>query len=61
MSRVRSRNRSEELELGLEFFSRMHDLHEDWLIRRNSVSGVASPDQVGIHTVHWSLVSSRVS
>ena len=51
MSRVQSRNRSEELELGLEFFSRMHELHEDWLIKRSSVSGVASPAQVW---GHWS-------
>ena len=49
MSRVQSRNRSEELELGLEFFSRMHELHEDWLIKRSSVSGVASPAQVWVH------------
>merc|ERR1719154_123630 len=43
MSRVRSRNRKEELEIPAEFFQNIHQLHEDWLIKRNSSAGVATP------------------
>ena len=36
MERVRGRQRQEEQEIPLEFFLRMHQLHEDWLIYSNS-------------------------
>jgi len=41
--RVMSRNREEELEIPSSFFQRMHQLHEDWLIHRNSSSKVTAP------------------
>ena len=43
MSRVKSRNRQEEMEIPAEFFYNIHHLHEDWLIRRNSSAGVVTP------------------
>ena len=46
MTRVRGRQREEEQEIPLEFFKRMHDLHEDWLIYRNSTPTVGPPPQV---------------
>ena len=45
LTRVRGRQRSEEQEIQLEFFKRMHGLHEDWLINKNSTM-VRPPPQV---------------
>ena len=45
LTRVRGRQRSEEQEIQLEFFKRMHSLHQDWLINKNS-STVVPPPQV---------------
>ena len=45
LTRVRGRQRSEEQEIQLEFFKKMHRLHQDWLIHRNS-SMVVPPPQV---------------
>jgi len=45
LTRVRGRQRSEEQQIQLEFFTKMHRLHEDWLIYRNS-STVVPPPQV---------------
>jgi len=36
MSRVKSRSRQEEEAIPLEYYQRMHQLHEDWLIHKNS-------------------------
>ena len=46
MSRVRGRQRKEEQEIQLDFFKRMHDLHEDWLIYKNSSATATPPPQV---------------
>jgi len=43
ISRVQSRSREEEAEIPSEFFYRMHQLHEDWLIHHNSSAHVKSP------------------
>ena len=45
LTRVRGRQRSEEQEIQLEFFKKMHSLHEDWLINKNATI-VAAPPQV---------------
>ena len=36
MSRVKSRSRQEEEAIPLDYYQRMHQLHEDWLIHKNS-------------------------
>merc|ERR1712168_1476731 len=36
MSRVKSRNRSEEQAIPLSYYQMMHKLHDDWLIHQNS-------------------------
>ena len=36
MSRVKSRSRQEEEAIPLTYYQRMHQLHEDWLVHRNS-------------------------
>ena len=48
-SRARSRAREEEDEIQLEFFSRMHSLHEDWLIHRNSTASIPAPQVIVIN------------
>lgn len=46
MERVRGRQRQEEQEIPLEFFLRMHQLHEDWLIYSNSSAAHGPTPQV---------------
>merc|ERR1712096_501209 len=36
MSRVKSRSRQEEEAIPIEYYQRMHQLHENWLIHKNS-------------------------
>ena len=45
LTRVRGRQRAEEQQIQLEFFKKMHSLHQDWLINRNSTT-VGPPPQV---------------
>ena len=52
MSRVRSRGRQEEAEIPSEFFHRMHQLNEDWLIHHNSSANVKSPKVWWILLIH---------
>ena len=49
LTRVRGRQRSEEQEIQLEFFKRMHGLHEDWLINKNSTMVVRPPQVLVIN------------
>lgn len=48
-SRVKGRAREEEEEIPMEFFIRMHRLHEDWLIHRNSTASVPAPQVLVIN------------
>jgi len=43
LARVQGRSRDEEMQIPGEFFTNMHQLHEDWLIHRNSSAQVTSP------------------
>jgi len=38
MARVKSRNRHEENSIPLEYFQKLHQLHEEWLVYKNSSS-----------------------
>ena len=49
LTRVRGRQRSEEQEIQLDFFKRMHRLHEDWLITRNTTIVVPPPQVLVIN------------
>merc|ERR1719383_752152 len=42
-ARVLGRSRDEEMQIPEQFFINMHQLHEDWLIHRNSSAQVTSP------------------
>ena len=61
MARVKSRGRQEEEGITLDYFQKMHRLHEDWLVNRNtscSSKHILPQVELRIHVLYGSCLSS---